>query len=176
VKKRFVGLFIAWLFLVVFALYAAFDSGLSQFDPEFKLAQSSGTMRFDQEVALAFKSEFGEVSNTIFHITTSDCRCNLFAEKHVAVIDDIVVKNGFTSKMVNAEDVPWLTDWVPSVPAVVVFDQEQQLAYLGPYAPGALCAVADSFVDSLIKTLNQATSIGGVVIHDAEGCYCNLTG
>ncbi|MFC3096085.1 hypothetical protein DRW07_05750 [Alteromonas sediminis] len=174
ISKISLGIFGAWFCLVVIGLYVSMQTSQSPFDPEYRLANASGVMDFDTQLATQFLAQYEHTANTVFHIQQGDCRCNIYSEQHIRILNNLGRENQLKSKVIDISTAPWLRDWIPSVPAIVVFNETSRLAYLGPYAPGPFCAVADSFVDNIIKTLNTNEYLGAVIIHDTQGCYCNL--
>ena len=61
---------------------------------------------------------------------------------------------------------------LPASPAVAIWDQDGQLAYVGPYSEGATCTSSNSFIEPVLEALlagRPVSSTGSLAV----GCYCS---
>ena len=57
-------------------------------------------------------------------------------------------------------------------PAVAIWDHSGQLAYFGPYSEGATCNASNSFIEPILKALEDGREVNAT--HTlAVGCYCS---
>ncbi|HAD47546.1 MAG TPA: thioredoxin, partial [Idiomarina sp.] len=77
---------------------------------------------------------------------------------------------------IDIDQYPELKTLLPSTPAVIIYNANRQLVYLGPYADGAFCTTETSFVEQLLPEINsnKLKANGGWVNTVANGCYCNV--
>mgnify|MGYP005989007181 CR=1 FL=1 len=165
-------IFLSWLVIGSTSLYYIKYGNLQLFDPDEELAKLSSQMKFDKDVESYFKRKFGNIENIIFHIKSNDCACNIISASHIIELNDFFSKNNYTIQYVSAKSHPDLSKFVPSTPAVVIFNNSGRLTYLGPYSSGAYCTASNSFVSQFSNSIINGTYLGAHVIHDAYGCYC----
>ncbi len=143
-----------------------------EFDPQGKLHFAAMQDDFDQKVIHHFQRYSDTLRNQVFHLKRANCRCNTLNQLHTQRLDNLLEKHQFQShhlSLNSANDDALLSI---STPAIVVFDNQGQLAYLGPYSVGLLCGIGNAFVDQYIKNVIQDTHLGASIISDAKGCYC----
>lgn len=168
-------------------------SAKSQFDPDLKLSQNLMNLSFEEEVVstlLAVSSSQNtsllgldarlDNGATIFHISQNSCYCDWLAQAHQNSLDTWAKQNDFGSVYLNLHQASALQDLIPSTPAVVAIDENQELIYLGPYSRGSGCFTQSGKIDEQLANwklnkANQTVSYGGAIIDtDASGCYCNF--
>ncbi|MCC2618145.1 DUF6436 domain-containing protein [Aestuariibacter halophilus] len=171
---RYVMGFSAWVALFVVGLNVVASDRLRPFDPEEQLSMASITPGFDQHIAQGFSQQFGDVRGTLFHLQTDNCNCNSSNRSHQGSLNALVANKGFRSVAISPEQLPEAAHALTAAPALIVFDQQGELAYLGPYASGLSCGTATSLVDTLVKQIADNQHLGSAVITEAQGCYCAL--
>jgi hypothetical protein len=160
-----------WL-AAVFALLKIADAAkLSPFDPTQSLIMQSMELSFEPRLSAALKPVETDLANKVIHIRSGDCVCESLAEKHSSELSNNLAKLGFKSEAINLDALPELAKLVPSTPAVMVFNHEQKLLYLGPYSEGLGCFTNSSLSQKIIK-LSQSRYFGAQINADVEGCYC----
>ncbi|TFF37875.1 DUF6436 domain-containing protein [Pseudomonas sp. RIT623] len=64
---------------------------------------------------------------------------------------------------------------LPATPAVAIWDHAGNLAYFGPYSEGAVCNSSNSFIEPILKALEQGRRVQASNTL-ALGCYCPWAG
>lgn len=151
--------------------YSLDESGVT-FDHAGTLLAASQDAQFDQTVTTAFKTQFGDISNAVFHIVDDACWCQKVAGTHIASVSKLARESGFSNRQVSPDTLPSdLLAYVPSWPATLVFDEQGKLRYFGPYSSGVYCSANKGLVEPFIR--NTVSKLPGAVIPmDAKGCYC----
>jgi hypothetical protein len=63
------------------------------------------------------------------------------------------------------------SEQIPASPAVAIWDRSGKLAYFGPYSEGLACNSSNSFIEPILKALNENRPVSAT--HTlAVGCYC----
>lgn len=144
---------------------------LIEFDPDGALLYASMSGNFDQAIKTAFSQFRGDLTNQVFHIQAQDCSCNLANNRHVAEIDEQISRLGLQSHKINAASLVTANLPLSAFPAVVAFNGQGELAYLGPYSSGLFCAGGNRLLDKYLPGLSEAAEFP-IVITDSQGCYC----
>ncbi|WP_460417586.1 DUF6436 domain-containing protein [Pseudomonas sp. microsymbiont 2] len=63
------------------------------------------------------------------------------------------------------------SEHLPATPAVAIWDRDGRLAYFGPYSEGAVCNSSNSFIEPILKALNEGRQVQASNTL-AVGCYC----
>ena len=110
----------------------------------------------------------------VFHVMDATCACNWRTQAHKQVVMRRVTANEGTNVTLSLAELPGLKDWLPATPAVILFDADGELIYLGPYADGAFCNTESSFIEPLIDHVSTRVSDmdAGWINTVARGCYC----
>lgn len=163
---------VSWLAVVFGLLKIAEAAKLSAFDPSQTLSIRSIEQSFEPGLASALLPLTSNLSNRVIHIRSGDCICESLAENHSLELANSLAKLGFLNESVNLDTLPELTEFIPSTPAVVVFNSQQQLLYLGPYAVGLGCFTNNS-LSKQITNMSQVDYLGAQINADVQGCYCS---
>lgn len=171
--KSSIALVAIWIAsTIAMMMYFSVDK-LVEFDPKGELHFASMQSGFNQKIEAQFLKYTDNLENQVFHIKLKGCYCNTLNELHTQRLDQILLTNQFQSHHVLLNPVT-REDLIPlSTPAIVVFDDNGKLAYLGPYSVGLLCSIGNSFVDTYIENVIQNKHFGPFIVSDAQGCYCN---
>lgn len=156
-------LVILWLGFVFSAFAYFIGERLVEFDPQGTLLEFDAR-RLTTNNLLALNDK-----KTIVHVSAADCKCNQYTEEHQIQIDKLANNADFSIKRIKVSD----SKLVPSVPAIMVFDELGELLYLGPYATGLACSSNNSFVETVLKNFTAGYK-SNLVVSEAQGCYCNL--
>ena len=115
-----------------------------------------------------------KTDSRVFHVMDTHCMCNWRTEAHKQVVKRKVNDSNGTNVELSLNELPMLRHFLPATPAVVIFDANSELVYLGPYADGAFCNTESSFIEPLIKRVGatDAPLDSGWVNTVARGCYC----
>lgn len=152
-------------------LYFA-SSKTSAFDPEGKIALRTSQQGFDLDLTQWVKTVHRDLRNKTVHFTQNDCVCNYVAEPHIESIKQLTKdKNGVNINIPLTDE---LTEYVPSTPAVAVFNEDEQLIYFGPYATGLFCTKSNGLVERFIINRNTINQPIATIPMDSEGCYCSV--
>jgi hypothetical protein len=74
---------------------------------------------------------------------------------------------------ISLSEQPDIEQFLPSVPAIIIYNEASELIYVGPYSTGYLCTTGNGLVEALIPKMSQPES-EPVVMSLARGCYCNI--
>ncbi|TDF39764.1 hypothetical protein EYS14_09680 [Alteromonadaceae bacterium M269] len=160
-----------WLIWTALAFYYFASKDLVLFDPNDDLASMSGDMAFDSEVVALFQSRSLDTTKRVYHLLDDSCRCNSISEDHRQQLNF----GAFAEAGYSAETLPYqpFSNVLPSSPAVVIFNERNELVYMGPYSAGFSCDSSNSFVERVFKHSLTSDYLGATIVHEAKGCYCN---
>lgn len=162
-----------WILLTIGALAYFAEARLVEFDPQGQLGMASVSNEFDQHVGNSFSVYSKSLRSSVFHIQQKNCSCNTSNLTHVARINAKVREHGFNSYKLDANDPVLQSIILPSTPAIVVFDHDGKLAYMGPYSSGLFCGSGAGIVDGFINMVINNTHLGTTIVSDSQGCYCH---
>ena len=162
-----------WFVVLFMALMYMTTERLVDFDPETRLLDNSTEATFYADIRSFLKSNYGSIKGRAFHISDDDCFCQMVAGAHIADVKKIVENETMENVLISLEDAPEISNFVPSVPAIIIYNDQEELIYVGPYSTGYLCTTGNGLVEDLIPKMNQSVE-NPVVMSLARGCYCNV--
>ena len=162
---------IVWITMVLVLLKIIEVTKLQPFDPQQKLHTQSMTNNFETNFASVLKASTGEIANTAVHFRTGNCICESLAQNHSDELANNLSISGYKNLTLTLDELTEITAYIPSTPAVAIFNESQQLIYLGPYSIGLGCFTDNSLVASISRYLS-ATYLGAQINSAVEGCYC----
>jgi len=169
---------LSWVLLIVWAvtLLAAMlvygQRQLSVFDPEGSLLYASTYPDFDHRVVSLLRNH-GITGASIVHVgTQSQCYCEWLTTAHQTQLSNRLDSAQYRIAQVTIETLPALQQLLPSIPALIVIDDNNQLRYLGPYSTGYGCFTGKTLVEEIAAYTTQRPYTGAVINTDAEGCFC----
>ena len=166
-----VGALIAWVLLTLGGLAYSSAQRQKEFDPAQTLALAAMSAEFAPAVTTSMHAQYPSLAKTVVHIQQADCSCNFSNNIHVDRIDTVLDKSAYHSVHVSVSDIP-KEIILPSLPAVMVFDEQGQLGYFGPYSSGYFCSTETAFVDRFLTNVIENKHVGSAVVSDGYGCYC----
>ena len=159
-----------WLIWLAVAFYYFASKDLVLFDPNDELASLSIDLSFDKDVVDYFQQRSIPTQNRVYHLLETDCRCNTISEAHRQDLNlGAFADAGYQTQVLPYQD---FSDIIPSSPAVVIFNDNNELVYMGPYSAGLSCNSSNSFVEGVFKHSLVSDYLGAVIVHEAKGCYC----
>lgn len=160
-----------WLIAIIWGLFFASKSIETPFDFSGALYRASAQPLFDNEFSsLIFNALDKELSNAVIHIVSEDdCLCQLVASRHIQEVKEKAAGLGKTNITVNIKDILGLNAILSSTPAIAIFDDKGNLAYLGPYSTGIGCVSGNGTVEPY---LDSKATLGAIMPLEATGCYC----
>ena len=169
---------LSWALLVVWAgsLLAAMlvygQRQLSEFDPDGILLHKSTSVDFDSQLTLLLKSN-DIPSASIIHVGASDnCYCETLTTPHQTQLLAKLDESKYQIVDITLDNVRGLGDFLTTVPALIVVDENYQLRYVGPYATGYGCFTGKNLVEQVASYTHQTPYVGAVINSDAVGCFC----
>lgn len=163
---------VIWL-VIVFVLLKITDAAkLSLFDPSQTLVMRSLGAEFEPQLTKILKAVSPNLANRVFHIRAHNCICESLAENHSQELSQNLENLGFQNQSIDLNSLPLLAEFVPSTPAVAVFNGNEQLLYLGPYSVGLGC-LTDNSLSQQISNISQVDYLGSQINADVKGCYCH---
>jgi len=167
------GLLIGWAATLLFTMLAYSQRQLSPFDPQGILLHASTDPMFDETVVQALKRQ-GVTAASIVHISTEDaCYCDTLAQPHQTQLLAKLSTVDYRAVTLDLNKVPSLEKLIPSIPALIVIDNDYQLRYLGPYANGYGCVTGDTLVEAISQYATKGIYPGAVINTEAKGCFCD---
>lgn len=163
-----------WLLFSFAAMLFLGIKDIRAFDPSGELQFASTDVDFDLYVKDIFKTEFKHLDRSAFHIQDRNCSCSNLSERHVRSLNIKFKKAGYSVQTLTPQNYNKIMSLVPSLPALVVFDANGELAYLGPYSSGYFCGVKTSLIEPIVASITANTHLGALVISDSDGCYCEI--
>ncbi|PPA00274.1 thiol-disulfide isomerase, partial [Pseudomonas sp. MWU12-2312b] len=123
----------------------------------------------------------------LVHFWDPACPCNVGNQQHLAELVERYVPQGVefyavqkpgshgqlpsTLSSLKSLDVLPGSEQIPASPAVAIWDRSGKLAYFGPYSEGLTCNSSNSFIEPILKALNDGREVSAT--HTlAVGCYC----
>lgn len=169
-RRKVVAISVLWLVTVALLLSWSWQAQLQPFDETRRLHT---TPQLSTEVARWLAQQnLPPLQSAMVHLQSANCGCDIRAQGHRAELSTQVLAQGGKVYSIQLSDsVP---AWLPAVPAVILFDATGSLIYLGPYAEGAFCSPASSFVETLLPALFDARMPAAWLNSDAVGCYCEI--
>ena len=162
-----------WFVVLFMALMYLTTERLVDFDPETQLLDSSMEDAFYNDIGAFLKTNYGSIKGRAFHISDDNCFCQMVAGAHIADVKKIVENHTMENVLIALEDRPEMAKYVPSVPAIIIYNDQEELLYVGPYSTGYLCTTGNGLVEDLIPKMDQSVE-NPVVMSLARGCYCNI--
>ncbi|MCY7297089.1 DUF6436 domain-containing protein [Alteromonas sp. a30] len=147
-------------------------SKISPFDPHSELASNMADMTFDNRLRDTLIRHGIDVHNTVVHFTQAHCVCAQIAQRHINSVKQRASAQSYNNVQVSLNQLLALKAFIPSIPAVAVFNKNAQLSYLGPYSTGLYCSPNEGIVEKFIPS--QDHLIGANIMHEAQGCYCQV--
>ena len=163
----------AWFVLIFVGLMYSTTDRLVDFDPQATLLDNSTEQTFYAELDSFLKTHYESVQGRAFHISDDSCFCQMVAGSHIADVKKLVSNHTMENVSIALSELPEMEKFLPSVPAVIIYNDQSQLIYVGPYSTGYLCTTGNGLVEDLIPKMTQAVS-DPVVMSLARGCYCNI--
>ncbi len=148
---------------------------IRSFDPDGKLHFASTDLNYDTVTKQVFNATFSELKGVAFHIQDQSCSCSSFSKEHIRSLDIKFEKAGFSTKKLTPSSHREIVSLFPSLPALAIFDENAELAYLGPYSSGLFCSKNSSLIETIVDSIISNSHLGSLVISDSSGCYCDIT-
>lgn len=158
---------VSCLVLIYFA-----QNKLVTFDHSDELYAAAQHPHFDTKFAQVMKKQFGKINNHIVHFSSEQCWCQIVAASHIVSVKKLAEETGLVNIAVARSELNSdISAYVPSYPAVAVFNASGKLTYFGPYSSGIYCTKGNGLVEPFI--LNSENSLPSAALPlDATGCYC----
>lgn len=163
-----------WLLFSFAAMFFFSVKDIRAFDPIGELQFASTDIDFDLNVKNTFKTTFAILNKSAFHIQDKNCSCSDLSDDHVRSLNAKFTEAGYSIHTVTPQNHDKIVSLVPSLPALVIFDTNGELAYLGPYSSGYYCGSRTSLIKPIVASITTNTHIGALVISDSDGCYCEI--
>lgn len=167
-------LVVSWFAVILVGLWWLLDARLTWFDGSGRLQTRITDDAFVAQLKSQLRQHTEQLGGAVFHIDQEDCRCNWRTHGHQAQVKRQVSDNEGQNYQLDIDQVTALQDYIPATPAIIIFNQSEDLIYLGPYADGAFCNTETSFVEQLIPRVSahQSEQRSGWINLAAKGCYC----
>jgi len=162
---------IVWISMVLVLLKIIEITKLQPFDPQQKLFTQSMSTDFETNFSSVLRTYSGELRNTAVHFRTGNCICESLAQNHSDELASNLSNSGYKNLTLKLDELTEINAYIPSTPAVAIFNEFQQLIYLGPYSIGLGCFTDNSLVATISRYLS-ATYLGAQINSAVEGCYC----
>ncbi len=168
VSKTHYGIVVLWLgFTVLAAIYFITDR-LVSFDPQQKLANVNHQSLVEQIIA-----EFelpNHLPNTLINFVGPNCKCNQTSFEHLSDVKNTAKQSKMS--VINITIPKEFNGLVPSTPAVMALDNNNELIYFGPYSEGLSCGKGEGIIDLVLSNYKKGFN-AQLIMANSEGCYCN---
>lgn len=161
----------AWIATVFVLLKVVEVTKLRSFDPNQRLYLQSISTDFEKKITELLHKNTGDLTKTAIHFRSGKCACEALVGSHSDELATNLAAANFHNVTVKLDDLPGIGAYIPSTPAVAIFNESQQLIYLGPYAIGLGCFTDDSLINTILR-YTRANYWGAQINSDVEGCYC----
>lgn len=162
-----------WLAAVLAGLWQFTQASLVEFDPELRLLSWQQNPQAQKAVARLKSSLPTATQGVLVHVGARGCRCDAVAATHRNRVAGQAQQLGITNHFTSIEQQPYLAELLPAVPATLLFDQNGQLVYLGPYASGVNCSAKQGMLDPWLPPAKWRILPQAAIVTDAQGCYCH---
>lgn len=169
-----IALITLWILYSFAAMLYFSTKDIRAFDPNGELQFASTDADFDLNVKKTFKTVFNPLIKSAFHIQDKACSCSGLSDRHVRLLNIKLAKAGYSVQTLTPQDHTKIASLLPSLPALIIFDENGELAYLGPYSSGYFCGVKTSLIEPIVASIAANTHLGALVISDSDGCYCEI--
>jgi len=112
----------------------------------------------------------------VIHFIDNSCPCSRFAEPHISDLElqygnDVEFIRFGSGEMNRLTPIDLNQLRVPASPAVAIWDQKGDLAYLGPYSGGVTCGQGTDFVALTLENLKERQNPQWFN-QESVGCFC----
>jgi hypothetical protein len=164
-----------WFVIMFMGLMYYTTARMVDFDPDSALLDSSLEPQFYATLKSNLQNDFGSVNGRAFHFSQDGCFCQIVATEHINSVKDLISHETKENINVSLSDFPEFLSFLPSTPAIAIYNDAGNLVYVGPYSTGYLCSPGNGLVEDLIPKMHD-TLEDPIVMSLARGCYCNTTG
>lgn len=165
---------VIWFLTVMALLFNYATDSQITFDQTGNLAELSARPQFAAELTEAIPWQNLQNAARVVHFTQQHCRCNWIAQPHIDSVQRLAGENGYQNVEVVIDSNQNIAEYVPSTPAVAVYNAAGQLSYFGPYSSGYRCSPGKGLVERFIEN-SVSDKYGATVISQVMGCYCPVT-
>lgn len=169
-KRKAIIISALWLLAVALLLSWSWQTQLQPFDPARRLHTEPELPAV--VVKWLAQQQVTALDSAMVHLRSSQCGCDIRAQGHRTELSSQVQAQGGRVYSIEVSGEP--PAWLPALPAVILFDAAGTLIYFGPYAEGAFCSPASSFVETLLPALFDTRMPAAWLNSDAVGCYCEI--
>ena len=173
--------YVPWLFITIWCsaclagVLLFSQMSIKEFDPQLRLADASRDMAFEREFSSTLAESGITMKNVVVHFRQPDCLCERVSRSHISKVSTEASRRGLANATVDLSESQHRFDFIPSTPAVAVFDESGRLSYLGPYGEGDSCLSASVGVDTVLSERASEVSLPQtVIVTEASGCYCEV--
>jgi thioredoxin-related protein len=163
---------IFWALSILAAMLFFSQKKQVSFDPEMSLFLASSSANFESNITDLFKNIAKENKKVVFHLFNKNCLCRYMSKSHIRKLDTLFSSNQFEIHQLDITQYPEIAFAVPSTPAIVMFDEEGKLGYLGPYSSGYFCNPNTSLIETIATSIIDNRHLGSTIISESKGCYC----
>lgn len=139
------------------------------FDPADRLASADA----EQSITRLFQQTYDDIQQTGFVVSAEACQCNNFNAPLERQMHRLLSEQDYSVRKVVLNADSELRRLIPSVPALVVFDAEQHLRYVGPMSAGYVCTPATNEIAGLVAGIIGGQYLGAQINNLTSGCYCH---
>ena len=165
--------FVIWVLASLGGLFYFSVAKLVYFDPTNRLLDTVQSDNYSSDFTQLLTSKFGDLSGKAIHFIQDGCFCNMVAQSHISAVKNEIDLSGHSNEDYNITSLKTMRDFVPSTPAVALFNESGNLLFFGPYSTGYLCTAGNGFVEELITQMENKDQPSPITVSIARGCYCN---
>ena len=161
-----------WFLVMFLGLMFYTTQRLVDFDPNAELLDQSLDNQYYMDLKAELSEQYESVAGKAFHFSKNGCFCNLVAQQHISQVGEMISAEQFSNVNVSLSEHSEFERFLPSTPAIALYNSDGALMYIGPYSTGYLCVAGNGLVEEIIPRMGQSVD-NPIVMTLARGCYCN---
>ena len=173
--------FVFWLIVLGFSYWYFLVKPKQWFDPEMVQPPLLSEPQNQASLRAILQTGFPKLRNDrkwFVRFLQPDCGCERFVElyhqsfSNRAPQDMQVATVDFSSTIFTDAQLKQISAWVPATPAVVVFDLDGSIRYLGPYHQEGICSAENSYLEPVLESMVKGKPLS-VLNTLVFGCFCS---
>lgn len=157
-------LFASWVISMSWLLYQTGNQHYGEFDPERQLQQQTQQLSLLNAVAGAQSS-----NAVLLHVLDPACPCTDNAKTHIKTLQAELQSRQLQQLYLTSAEAQAMGITVPATP-MVIYLQNRQLIYSGPYASGPACSAKNSMLSAVLQ--NTSRLPGSWFNSETWACRC----
>lgn len=146
-------LFASWVLCTSWLLYQSGNQHYGEFDPQRQLQLQQQQLPALNRLAAKASSNTAS-SAVLLHVLDPDCPCSNKAKEHIKQLQAELQDKKLQQIVISVHELEQSGISVPATP-LVIYLENQQLVYSGPYASGPACSTENSMLTAVLQQQNR---------------------